>query len=459
VSFLVPLTLFGWVPLGLAVFGFCRARTAVLVAMFGAWLFLPMAGYDLPGLPNYDKFRAGILAVLLGVLLFDLKRLTSQRWGVWDLPIVVWTLCPFMSAMAGGFGPYEGVSSVVGEMLGTSAAYVVGRIYFSDETGQRDLAKAFVIAGLLYVPLCLYEIRLSPHLHMHTYGFQQHDFEQTIRLGGWRPMVFMQHGLAVGLFMSCAAVLAVWLWWTKQSRGWFGIPAGLATLVLLATAVLCKSSFALGLMAAALMVLIGVRLTKSWAPLLIFALLPPIYMAGRTSGVIDGQAIIAAVEPYTGERTGSISSRIQSEEILVPASMRSPIWGVGRWISLVEDGSGNRIDEEETGHRAVPDAMWVIVLAGRGLVGLTAFALLFLIPVMAVVYRTMTCGVGVLKGPAPALAVVVIMHACDNLLNAMYSPVFWMMASALTGMLVVRSPKPAYQATQRTMMRRAGAWG
>ena len=60
----------------------------------------------------------------------------------------------------------------------------------------------FVLGGLIYVPLCLFEVRMSPQLHNMVYGFAQHSFGQTVRGGGWRPMVFMQHGLAVGLFMS-----------------------------------------------------------------------------------------------------------------------------------------------------------------------------------------------------------------------------------------------------------------
>ena len=38
---------------------------------------------------------------------------------------------------------------------------------------------------------------ISPQLHFMTYGFYQHEFTQVVRMGGYRPMVFLQHGIAV----------------------------------------------------------------------------------------------------------------------------------------------------------------------------------------------------------------------------------------------------------------------
>ena len=67
----------------------------------------------------------------------------------------------------------------------------------NDPASQRTLLISIFIGGLLYVPLCLFEIRMSPQLHKLVYGFHQHIFAQTFRFEGWRPTVFLQHGLAV----------------------------------------------------------------------------------------------------------------------------------------------------------------------------------------------------------------------------------------------------------------------
>ena len=37
----------------------------------------------------------------------------------------------------------------------------------------RDLCLSIIIGGVIYLPLCLYEIRMSPQLHSIFYGFLQ----------------------------------------------------------------------------------------------------------------------------------------------------------------------------------------------------------------------------------------------------------------------------------------------
>ena len=67
-------------------------RRAVLTAFLFAWLFLPMAGYRMPGiLPDYTKMSATIMGVMLGALIFDTNRLLSFRLRIWDLPFLTET--------------------------------------------------------------------------------------------------------------------------------------------------------------------------------------------------------------------------------------------------------------------------------------------------------------------------------------------------------------------------------
>jgi hypothetical protein len=439
-AILVPIMLVGWIPLMLGVFALCRPRTAVLVSLFGAWLFLPMGGYTLVGLPDYGKITAGSAAALLGVLIFDPDRLRQLRFSAWDMPMLVVLLSPMMSSILNGYGVYDGLSVVFNIVMTCGIAYLLGRMYFSDAPGRSDLALAFFVAGLIYVPLCLYEMRFSPQLHKQVYGFAQHQFDQTYRMGGWRPMVFMQHGLAVGLFMAASAMVGTWLWLTKHRRTLAGVPMGVWVGILLATAVLCKSAFALVILIFALAAMLVVRATRWMVPVLLLALMPSVYMAGRITGMIDGKTVLAMVEPAAGDRIGSLGVRIRSEEILLPLAMRQPWWGASRWSSLVEDSRGERTDEIDYGFKAVPDALWIITLASRGLIGLWALALVFLVPVLALLrsQKNEPAPNRISLDPAVALAVVLSMHMMDNLLNAMVSPIFWLIASALTGMLATR---------------------
>src|SRR5437667_8996174 len=89
-GFLVPLTLFGWIPFVLTLFALFPPRRAQIMAFLAAWLFLPMAGYKVPGLPDYTKMSATALGVLMGAAIFDTDRLLGFRLKWIDLPMILW---------------------------------------------------------------------------------------------------------------------------------------------------------------------------------------------------------------------------------------------------------------------------------------------------------------------------------------------------------------------------------
>ncbi len=114
--------------------------------------------------------------------------------------------------MVEGVGPLAGVSRVMTGMFRWGIPYAMGRAYFRDWGSLRELAIGVFIGGVAYLPFVWYEIRMSPQLHTMLYGFFQHTFGQHLRYGGFRPIVFMQHGLMVGLWMAAASLAGLWLW-------------------------------------------------------------------------------------------------------------------------------------------------------------------------------------------------------------------------------------------------------
>ena len=85
--------------------------------------------------------------------------------------------------------------------------FLLARQFLSSEQGLREILLALMVGGLIYSIPSLIEIRLSPQINVWIYGFFQHSFEQTIRAGGYRPIVFLPHGLWLALFM-CTALLS-----------------------------------------------------------------------------------------------------------------------------------------------------------------------------------------------------------------------------------------------------------
>ena len=255
--------MFGWIPVVLLLFAVLPPRRAVIVAFLAAWLFLPMASYDVKYLPPYTKMTATTVGVMLAIVLFDLKRLSTLRLRWVDLPMVVWCLSPFVTSIVNGLGAYDGMSQILRQVVTWGLPYLIGRAYFGSRQGLRELAIAIFIGGLIYVPFCLWELRMSPRLHMIIYGFRQHLFSQAWRGGGWRPMVFMQHGLAVGMFMAAAAVAGVWLWRARVLRSLWGVPMVWLVVPLVATAVLCKTMAATLLMVAGIGLVLVIPLVRS----------------------------------------------------------------------------------------------------------------------------------------------------------------------------------------------------
>jgi hypothetical protein len=124
-------------------------------------------------------------------------------------------------------GANDGISVNYPQELQWGVPYFVGRLYFCDVEGLRELAIGIFIGGLIYVPLCLFEMRMSPQLHVWLYGFHQHNWRQAYRFEGWRPTVFMQHGLAVALWMVIAAMVGYWLWRTRTVLMLWKVPMSL----------------------------------------------------------------------------------------------------------------------------------------------------------------------------------------------------------------------------------------
>lgn len=424
-SFTVPLALFGWVPLCILLFAWLPARRAVAVGITGAWLFLPMAAYPMGSLPDWDKAMAGSAGVLLAAALFDSDALLRVRFGWFDLPMLVFCICPILSCLSAGLGLYAGMALVMKQVVWWGIPYFLGRVYFSDLAGIRELAITVFVGGLIYAPLCLYEIRMSPQLHRIVYGFHQHEFMQTRRFGGWRPMVFLQHGLAAGMWMCMAAMLGIWLWFSGSVREVGKLPVAWLVLGLTATALLCKSMGAIELLACGAGVLGLAWFWRNPIPLLLVFLVAPAYMVSRTSGAWSGRSLVEMESEVNEERSGSLEYRLDNEDIIIERARSRPLFGYG-WGQFMENEDG-RTD-------VVPDGLWTLTLGRFGYVGLVSLTLSLLGPVLlmwwswpAKFWRHPAVA------PAVGLGILLCLHMIDNLMNAMINPVFVMAAGALGG--------------------------
>ena len=441
--------LIGWIPLTILLFALFPSRRAMLIGMIGGWLFLPVYIIKLKAIPEYSKLTAATYGCLIGTFLFDPQRLFSFRFKWFDIPMIVFCLSPFMSSIQQepSLGWYDGVSAIISNTVIWGMPYFLGRIYFPDWESFRELGIAIVIGGLIYVPLCLIEIRMSPQLHKQIYGFNQAVFTEMKRMGGYRPTVFLQHGLAVGMWMNSATLVALWMWQSKTVKQILWVPMFIWVPILFATTVLCKSLGGLAFLCAGIGILFSVKWTKTPVILLAVIAAAPLYMIVRVASIsqhVDeireaigqpratgeplGEGAVALAEKMFGEeRAQSFETRVRSENQLSAKALQQPWFGWGRW-------NRNRVKDAMGKDAAPTDGLWVIQLGIAGFVGLAAFTITILLPPLMVWAR---CPLkywdhpGI--APAAAMAVLLSLYMLDNILNAMPDPIFTLALGGLAG--------------------------
>jgi tetratricopeptide (TPR) repeat protein len=429
------IVLIAWLPIVMLIFAALPARRAVVICNIVAWLFLPSMQLTLPGVPDYSKVTATTMGVLLGSMIFDPGRLFSFRFRWYDLPIVVWCLCPLITSMTNDLGLYDGLSNLLQTVVLWGLPYWIGRTYLADADGLREFGLGIVIGGLAYVPLCLYEVRFSPVLNLKIYGFMAGSQGwEGLRYGGYRPRVFLTHGLECGMWFTMAMMVAVRCWTRGVVRSLGGWPFWMVVAILGVNTVLCKATGAMILLLAGLVILWLVQKTKSTWPVWVLILLPPVYAAVRTTGLWSGRQVTELTAKYLGEeRAYSIETRFYNEVILIEKALQRPIFGWGGYgRSRVFDESGKDI--------VLTDGYWVITFGSNGIVGVASLLGIFAAPLLVLLKRQpVATWADREMVPVAALAVILGLYSVDNLSNATPNPLNPLMAGGLCGLPAIAS--------------------
>jgi len=439
---LAYLAMYGWIPIVLYLFTRFPTRRAVIISFITAWLFLPQAEIPFSGIPDLTKMSVTCYGILFAALLFDVQRLKQFRPTWIDIPMVIWCFCPIASSLSNGLGLYDGLSSALSQTVTWGFPYFIGRVYFNNLHGLRQLALGIFIGGLVYMPLCLWEVRMSPQLHRQIYGWFPHSFAQTIRFGGFRPQVFMQHGLMVGVWMMTATLVGIWLWRAGVIKQMWGIPVGWLVAALGLTFILVKSTGAYFLLALGVIILFTARWLRSAIPLVLFLALIPFYLQLTTTGNFTPQkqaAIVSFVsDNIDPQRAGSLQTRFYNDYQLAEKARARIAFGWGGWgRSRVYEYNwrGDLVDV------SITDTLWIIAFGQHGLVGLISLFSALLLPVLVF---TLFCYPARTwfhpkVAPAAVLAVALTLYTIDCLLNAMVNPIFGLTAGGLSGLVAMQT--------------------
>lgn len=364
-------------------------------------------------------------------------RLMSLRWvlGVMlmaALGVMATTLTNADPVPAGpfflpGMRAYDMVSVLMSLAI-ILIPFLLGWRFLGGATGQRALLVAFAIGGMLYAPLMLIEVRLSPQLNTWIYGFFPHSFAQHVRGGGFRPIVFLQHGLWVGIFMAMAILSALALWRVTPTGArpfdrlrWLVLAGGLLVVLVLAKSL---GALAITLVLGAVVLFGGRRMVllaaAGVAALVLF------YPMARGAGLVPVDAVLSLAERIDVERAGSFQFRLENEDALLAKANERALFGWGTWgRGFLYNSWGNRT--------SVTDGAWIIVMNGFGWVGYLAQFGLLCVPVIRLALRS---GIG---PEAAFLAAVLAANLLDLIPNATLEPITWMLAGAVAGTVLPRA--------------------
>lgn len=412
---------------------------ALIWTVLAGYLFLPPATrFDFPVIPDFDKDSLPALTAL-ALSLFLLKDrigvLPAGRLG--RMLILFFILSPFFTVLTNtdpipvlsgndipGMKIYDSVAAVTNHFIYALPLFL-GRRYLATPQAAQALLVALVAGGLAYSLPMLIESRLSPQMNVWVYGFFQHDFFQTIRAGGYRPVVFLPHGLWVAMFalMSLAAAAVFLRLGPAEAR-----PKQLVVFLYLALMlVICKS---LGVMVYALAMLPLILLApRRWQVLAAaaVAVIVMVYPILRGAHVVPLDSILDMAQGLSADRAWSLQFRIQNEELLLVRAEERPWFGWGGYAR-------NFLHDPVTGEATtIADGAWIIQIGTYGWLGYLAEFGLLCLPLWLLGREALVQPSAAFPPAVAGLALIFGFNMLDLLPNGTLVPLSWLIAGCLLG--------------------------
>ena len=437
------LALVVWPLVIIRMFNSLPVERALIWSLLGGYLLLPpVVAIDLPVLPALDKTTIPALTAFICLAMLGHRVSFVPEHPILRILLAMFVITPAGTVLTNqdpvifanglflpGLPTREIVSILLSQML-ILLPFFLGRAVLQSETALKELVRAFFIGGLVYSLPILVEVRLSPQLNTWIYGFFQHSFDQMMRWGGFRPIVFLQHGLWVALYILMALLCALTL--VRHATAEDRPRLTLAACYLFVILVLCKSlgSLVYCVLFAPLVLLASRRMMLAVAASIAVVVLT--YPLLRGAGLVPVDLFIEQFARINPDRAGSLGFRLINEGVLLEHAQQRPLFGWGGWDrNLVHDPFSGRVT-------TISDGQWVIVIGIFGWSGyLVQFGFLTL-PLFLLFLKA--------RGPegariSPWLATLAIVHAInllDLIPNATLIPLTWLTCGALLAQVEAR---------------------
>lgn len=456
-NILANIALYGW-PLA-AYLILKRSRTtatAVVLLFLIPYMWLPYGmRFDLPLLPPIDKWTLPALTAFFFLRSRDRSFKLLPESGYLKLVFFVAFISPFFTTLTNTdalvYGPTvrpaltfaDIISSEFNSFALTYIPLVIGAHFLKDEKSHRELMTLIAVWAFIYSLLCLWEIKMSPQLHKEIYGFTTTSWRQQIRNGGFRPVVFMGHGLYVAMYMSIAAMCAMLLLKTKHSimskQGWIKL-AYLFVILLL-----CKT-WSAAIYAFIAFILIFFLPTKKWLTFSTFlCAIVFLYPMLRASDLIPVDAINSYFTNLNEDRGQSLGVRFENEDVLLEKARERPLFGWGGW-------GRQRVYSEYSGEDlTIADGSWIIIFGQTGWLGY--FGVFGALCGAVALVSSRLKKLPIVPIHTAGLVVIVSLNLADLVPNSSLSPLTYLMAGALIGAISKQRDNTEIRSTSGALSR------
>lgn len=435
-NFFAIIALVAWFPITFLLFARYKPALATALSIVGGNLFLPeLVQINLPVFPDLTKSSIPALAVLMACSFKARSRLSQAKplTGI-DLCIVLvviqdigtWLTNP--DPVPGGPLPrpgltaYDFVNELCAHLLLIYGVFFIGRALFTRAEDVIALLRVMFGLSMVYAVGCLIEIKFSPQMHNWIYGFMQHDFAQMIRGGGFRPMLFMSHGITLARYMAVALLAGLTLWRLNMVKGKTAF--GLACTVVVFF--LCKSTGAIVLfiLFAPFCVFAAAKSQARLAfSLMMFVALYPLL---RGADWVPVEKMLEMAADVSQERAESLATRFDNEGELLER-VRQRIWfGWGGY-------SREAIYDEYNHNLTIVDGEWIGVFSTGGIVGFVGHYGFYLLPIFFAARRIRSITTPEYALLLGGLMLITTLLVFDTLPNASLSLPTYFWAGALAG--------------------------
>ena len=266
-------------------------------------------------------------------------------------------------------------------------------------------------------------------------------------------MVFIEHGLRVGIFIAITLFAAVALWRAsdgaepeaERPRKRVGPAVGQKKFILYAgwLFVILYLSKTLGAFMISLLLLPALLFFKARTQVLMAACLAGmvlLYPTLRQTSLIPLDAVYSIAQSVDESRADSFRFRLDNEDILLSRAAEKPLFGWGGW------GRSRVYDPISGRDISVTDGSWVIAFGTSGWLGYLAQFGLLALPLFLALRRRHELDVA-----TSGLCLILAANLLDLIPNSSLTPLTWLYAGTLLGYMerTERSPRD-----ERATMRR-----